>query len=149
MPTIRKRGHAWQVQVRHIGFPTRSSSFSSKSAVVAWAQARERDYALIDGQTERPSNDSLTVAGLLLRYLTEITALKRSFASKNCRINKAPVLKREDTVITYSLGAHNVTGVRETIQAVDAKVLVRHLKFAGQCDGADHSRPLRRHPAPP
>jgi len=73
--------------VRHIGFPTRSKSFSSKAAAVAWAQARERDYIPIGDHTERSGSDSLTVAGLLQRYQTEVTALKRGYASENCRIN--------------------------------------------------------------
>jgi len=87
MATIRKRGRSWQVQVRHVGFPTRSKSFASKAAAVAWAQARERDYVPIEDHAERPGGDSLTVAGLLQRYQTEVTALKRGYASENCRIN--------------------------------------------------------------
>ncbi|CAO4184738.1 Integrase [Methylorubrum populi] len=87
MATIRKRGRSWQVQVRHIGFPTRSKSFSSKAAAVAWAQARERDYAPTDNPTDRPAGDSLTVGELLQRYQAEVTALKRGYASENCRIN--------------------------------------------------------------
>ncbi|EHP89962.1 integrase family protein [Methylorubrum extorquens DSM 13060] len=96
MATIRKRGRSWQVQVRHVGFPTRSKSFSSKAAAVAWAQARERDYAPIEDHAERPGGDSLTVAGLLQRYQIEITALKRGYVSENCRINnmlEQPVAK--------------------------------------------------------
>jgi integrase len=87
MATIRKRGRSWQVQVRHIGFPTRSKSFSSKAAATAWAQARERDYTQTDDPIERPAGDSLTVGELLQRYQAEVTALKRGYASENCRIN--------------------------------------------------------------
>lgn len=82
--------------MRHVGFPTRSKSFSSKAAAVAWAQARERDYAPIEDHAERPGGDSLTVAGLLQRYQIEITALKRGYVSENCRINnmlEQPVAK--------------------------------------------------------
>ena len=87
MATIRKRGRSWQVQVRHIGFPTRSKSFPSKAAAIAWAQARERDYAPADDPTDRPAGSSLTVGELLRRYQTEVTALKRGYSSENCRIN--------------------------------------------------------------
>lgn len=87
MATIRKRGRSWQVQVRHVGFPTRSKSFASKAAAIAWAQARERDYAPIDDSADRPAGSCLTVGELLQRYQTEVTALKRGYASENCRIN--------------------------------------------------------------
>lgn len=73
--------------MRHVGFPTRSKSFHSKAAATAWAQARERDYAPTDDPNERPAGDSLTVGELLQRYQTEVTALKRGYASENCRIN--------------------------------------------------------------
>ncbi|MGE7156211.1 tyrosine-type recombinase/integrase [Methylorubrum rhodesianum] len=87
MATIRKRGRSWQVQVRHIGFPTRSKSFSSKAAAVAWAQAREREYAPIDDPVERSDGDGLTLGRLLQRYQVEITALKKGRVSENSRIN--------------------------------------------------------------
>nr|WP_082490205.1 site-specific integrase [Methylobacterium sp. Leaf122] len=100
MATIRKRGRSWQVQVRHVGFPTRSKSFSSKAAAIAWAQARERDYASTDDPTERPAGDSLTVGELLQRYQTEITALKRGYASENCRINN--ILRHPVATVTVA-----------------------------------------------
>jgi integrase len=88
MATIRKRGRSWQVQVRHVGFPTRSKSFSSKADAVAWAQAREREYAPIDDPVERSDGDGLTLGKLLQRYQVELTALKKGRVSENSRINR-------------------------------------------------------------
>lgn len=119
--------------MRHVGFPTRSKSFSSKAAAIAWAQARERDYAPTDDPIERPAGDSLTVGELLQRYQTEVTALKRGYASENCRINNMlghPVATASVTNIT---SRHFAEYRNNRLKKVGADTVRRELTIFRHC----------------
>lgn len=86
MATIRKRGRSWHVQVRRVGTPASTQSFPSKGEAVSWAKAQEREARRSAPPSPRIDTDNLTVGALLLRYQIEITPLKKSHASENCRI---------------------------------------------------------------
>ncbi|SOR31355.1 Integrase family protein [Methylorubrum extorquens] len=133
MATIRKRGRSWQVQVRHVGFPTRSKSFSSKAAAVAWAQARERDYAPTDAPTNRSASDSLTVGELLQRYQTEVTALKRGYASENCRINNMLGHPVATVSVTNISSRHFAEYRNNRLKKVGADTVRRELTIFRHC----------------
>lgn len=133
MATIRKRGRSWQVQVRHIGFPTRSKSFPSNAAAIAWAQARERDHAPTDDPTERPASGSLTVGELLQRYQTEVTALKRGYASENCRINNMLGHSVANVPITNVSSRHFAEYRNNRLKKVDADTVRRELTIFRYC----------------
>ncbi|UYW27493.1 site-specific integrase [Methylorubrum extorquens] len=133
MATIRKRGRSWQVQVRHIGFPTRSKSFSSKAAAVAWAQARERDYAPADDLAERPVDDSLTVGDLLQRYQIEITALKRGRVSENSRINSMLACPIAKVAVRKIRSSHFAEYRNGRLKNVGADTVRRELTILRHC----------------
>ncbi len=133
MATIRKRGRSWQVQVRHIGFPARSKSFSSKAAAVAWAQARERDYAPIDDSIDRPAGSRLTVGGLLQRYQTEVTALKRGYASENCRIDNMLKHPVATVSVTNILSRHFAEYRNNWLKKVGPDTVRRELTIFRHC----------------
>ncbi|MBA9071512.1 integrase [Methylobacterium sp. RAS18] len=133
MATIRKRGRSWQVQVRHIGFPTRSKSFPSKAAAIAWAQARERDYAPTDDPIERPAGDSLTVGELLQRYQTDVTALKRGYASENCRINNMLGHPVATVSVTNISSRHFAEYRNNRLKKVGADTVRRELTIFRHC----------------
>jgi len=119
--------------VRHIGFPTRSKSFSSKAAAVAWAQARERDYTPLDDPAERSVDDSLTVGGLLRRYQTEVTALKRGYASENCRINNMLRHPVATVSVTNISSRHFAEYRNHRLKKVGADTVRRELTIFRHC----------------
>lgn len=77
MATIRKRGGAWQVQVRRTGYAPQSKTFASKADAQAWA--REKEVAIDRGEapTARQRLRSQSLLDLLDRYEREITSKKR------------------------------------------------------------------------
>jgi len=76
MATYRKRGAAWQVQVRRAGQQV-SATFDRRQDAERWAAKTEA--ALLGGQDAQDARkaQSLTVAGLLERYAREVSPLKR------------------------------------------------------------------------
>ncbi|ANT53448.1 integrase [Mesorhizobium amorphae] len=77
MASIRKRGQRYHVQVRRIGFATRTKSFTKRSDATEWAR-------LIEGQIDRqelaPCRKTLkdiTLADLVTRYRDEVVPTKR------------------------------------------------------------------------
>lgn len=77
MATIRKRGNSWHVQIRRTGFPQITGSFAHKQDALAWARVHEQT---IDRGEIPPNSGPLsrvTVADLLLRYKTTVSATKR------------------------------------------------------------------------
>lgn len=133
MATIRKRGRSWQVQVRHIGFPTRSKSFSSKAAAVVWAQAREREYAPADDPVERSDGDGLTVGKLLQRYQVEITALKKGRVSENSRINSMLTCPVADVLVQKIKPRHLAEYRNDRLRKVGPDTVRRELTILRHC----------------
>ena len=78
MATIRRRGRAWQVQVRRQGHPLLSRTFRLKSDAELWARQKEvqldRGELPVDTRVLRCH----TLADLLERYATTIVPRKRS-----------------------------------------------------------------------
>jgi hypothetical protein len=77
MATIRRRGSAWQAQVRRQGSTPITKSFATKADAALWARDLERS---ID-RAELPANirnlERITLADLLARYEAEVTPRKR------------------------------------------------------------------------
>lgn len=119
--------------MRHVGFPTRSKSFSSKAAAIAWAQDRERDYAPTDDPIERPAGDSLTVGELLQRYQTEVTVLKRGYASENCRINNMLGHPVATVSVTNISSRHFAEYRNNRLKKVGADTVRRELTIFRHC----------------
>ncbi len=86
MPTIRKRGRSWQVQIRLKGCQPISRTFATKADAVAWGRESERTIDRNSPTILSSDSRSVTVADLLSRYVETITVAKRSERSERSRI---------------------------------------------------------------
>lgn len=86
MATITKRGTGWYVQVRRKGYPARFRTLPTKREAVAWAV--EQEAALTTHSGESANASTMTVGGLLKRYLVSVTPTKRSADSETWRLSK-------------------------------------------------------------
>lgn len=87
MATISKRGNRWFAQVRRKGYPAVYKTFGSKSDAMVWTRVQEAQIDRAEvGPTKLPR--SLTLKGILERYLAEITPQKRSAESERLRLMK-------------------------------------------------------------
>lgn len=86
MATIRRRGSAWQAQVRRQGSTPITKSFATKANAVLWARDLERS---ID-RAELPANirdlERITLADLLARYEAEVTPRKRGAKQEHYKL---------------------------------------------------------------
>ena len=77
MATFRRRNGRWQVQIRRIGHPSISGTFTRKVDAEIWA--RQRELAIEAGDVPRPElKVSHSLAALLQKYKEERLPLKRS-----------------------------------------------------------------------
>jgi len=88
MATIRKRGSAWQVQVRKINRPLKTKTFRLKADAISWATRveaeLERDWSAGADLDLR----KIRVRDLLARYRREVTPQKKSFAKESVAIDQ-------------------------------------------------------------
>jgi integrase len=75
MASVRKRGKAWQVQIRRTGFPLVTASFASKADALRWARNEEGKIDLADPTT--PTLQAVSTADLLQRYQDTVSVKKR------------------------------------------------------------------------
>jgi len=84
--TFRKRNDRWQAIVRHKNIGTKAKSFISKDEARKWAYETEKS---IEANTFNKINPStITLGGLLERYLREITPKKRGKDAEERRITR-------------------------------------------------------------
>ncbi|MDP6643301.1 MAG: tyrosine-type recombinase/integrase, partial [Rhodospirillales bacterium] len=76
MATIRKRGKAWQVQIRLAGCPPVTRTFKRKPLADAWARQQEAEIDR-NGLVFNEPNNNITVGELLIRYRDEVLPSKR------------------------------------------------------------------------
>jgi hypothetical protein len=88
MPTIRKRGLTWHVQVRRAGHPALTKSFSTRAYALAWAREKERSIDRAELPADIKELKRLTVTDLLKRYEREITPRKRGAVFERSRIHQ-------------------------------------------------------------
>lgn len=99
MPTFRKRGNRWQVQVRRKGFSGRSNTFDQRRDAERWATSQEREFDLLEsrGETQPVPPADYTVSDLLARYRETVVPLKRSAYSESylvAAIARRPIGRR-------------------------------------------------------
>lgn len=85
MPTIRKRGDKWQVQIRRGGHPLTSKTFTLRTNAERWA--RQTEAAIERG--DQPLFQSIkghTLKDLLVRYRETVTTTKRGAEAERYRI---------------------------------------------------------------
>src|SRR4051812_13468979 len=86
MATIRKRGRAWNAQVRRTNQPTLSRSFPSKAEATQWARTIEARADEIQSSRRSPPFAGLTVRDLLRRYRDTVVVNKRGKKQERSKI---------------------------------------------------------------
>ena len=87
MATIRKRGDAWNVQVRRVGFPVQTATFDTKALAEAWgidveARMHRNEFRPIDKAR------STTVKAVFEKYRDEVSIAKKGQKWEEVRINR-------------------------------------------------------------
>jgi len=77
MATYRKRGDRWQVQVRRVGQPTLSRSFTTKADAQRWARHMEAELDATLLPVDYRKLEETTLKDILVRYREEIVPTKR------------------------------------------------------------------------
>jgi integrase len=86
MPTIRKRGPKWQVQIRRKGSKPLVASFHLLQDAKAWAREMERRIDRRDLPPDPRTLEAMTLAELVSRYRDTVIITKKT------RVNEATVL---------------------------------------------------------
>ena len=68
MASIRKRGHRWEVRIRHKNKPTKCKTFTSKADALSWANKTEY---LIETEVCTVTPPNLSLSGSAARYINE------------------------------------------------------------------------------
>lgn len=68
MASIRKRGHRWEVRIRHKNKPTKCKTFTSKADALSWANKTEY---LIETVAHTVSPPTLSIYSAASRYIDE------------------------------------------------------------------------------
>jgi integrase len=133
MANIRKRGQAWQVQIRRDGFPPITKSFRSKADADGWARETERQIERGELSGNDRATNKLTVGTLLQRYEDEVTSRKRGQTSEASRIRtflRSPLAN----VATHLLSAQMVAAYRdERLKSVSGETVRRELTVLRHC----------------
>src|SRR5262245_49227106 len=105
MPTIRKRGHKYQVQIRRLGLRPISRSFHQLRDAQAWARQME----LQADRRELPADPTIlqqtTLGELVARYRDTVTPRKRTAHAERIVLNaflRHPICHRRLSEITRS-----------------------------------------------
>ncbi len=98
MPTIRKRGDKWQVQVRRKNCPPQSKSFNLRADAVEWARNMEIRADRNDLQPlSLIHTENATIEEMLERYIEEVVSKKRSAENQEIIIRayqRRPIAKK-------------------------------------------------------
>jgi integrase len=133
MGTIRRRGSAWQVQIRRIGHNPLSRSFSQRDEAQRWMRATEASLDLIGPSDQEPKDAPPTIGELLERYEREITPGKRS---NDREVDKLRVIRRHaiGTISAPDLESHAVATYRDTrLRVVKPATVRRELAILRHC----------------
>ena len=77
MATIRKRGKAWQVQIRPAGCSALTRTFKRKPLADAWARQKEAEIDRNGLAFSFANSNNITVGEMLARYRDELLPNKR------------------------------------------------------------------------
>src|SRR5579872_6110013 len=103
MPTIRRRGGKYEVQIRRAGVRHISRSFHMLSDAKAWAHQMEIRADRRDLPADRKALAGLTLADLVVRYRDTVCIRKRGGATERIVLSaflRHPICKRRLTEIT-------------------------------------------------
>ncbi len=77
MPTIRKRGDRYHVQVRRKGYPTQTKSFLELADAKKWARLKETEADRQEFPIDRKTLSGITLSSLVERYRDEVVPGKK------------------------------------------------------------------------
>ena len=103
MPTIRKRGHKWQVQVRRLGLRPISRSFHVLKDAQAWARHMEQLADRRDLPADPKALQNTTLGELVARYRDTVSPRKRTAHAERIVLNAFllhPICRRRLSEIT-------------------------------------------------
>lgn len=86
MASLRLRNGKWQVQVRRVGYQSRTQSFLTKSDAQRWARHVEIEFDRTLIPNDVRALAKVTVADLLIRYRDNVTMGKRGIEPERRRI---------------------------------------------------------------
>ena len=133
MATIRRRGHAWQVQIRRDGFPPITKSFRSKADADDWARETERRIERGELSGQGRTANKLIVGALLQRYEAEVTSRKRGQRFEASRI-RTFLRSSLANVAVHRLSAQMVAAYRdERLKSVSGETVRRELTVLRHC----------------
>ena len=99
MASIRKRGDAWQVQVRKQGRRSVTETFKIRANALAWARKVESEIERgLIGPNFRQST-SVTLSELIERYIASVTPKKKSRIQETNRLRKLSKLSFSNTCV--------------------------------------------------
>ena len=101
MATIRSRGSKFHVQVRKIGYPAVTKTFSSISVAKQWAKITEAD---MERRLHVVIPDDTTVEELLDRYETEIVPTHKGHRDRGLQGEDSEKALLKDTTLPSFCG---------------------------------------------
>ena len=125
MASIRKRGDSWQVQVRKQGHLPQTRTFIIKAHAQAWARKVESEIErrLISPTFRRTSE--ITLGELIARYVTVVTARKRSHIQEKNRLTKLSRLPLSK-IAAANITPHDIGKLRDERLMEVGSQAVRH-----------------------
>jgi len=112
MPTIRKRGNKFHVQIRRMGFQTLTRSFSQRSDAAEWAREMESRADRRELPDSTRHLHGILLHDLLDRYGAEISPTKKGCRQEQYRIaviKKHPLAKMS----LATLASHHIASYRD------------------------------------
>ena len=112
MPTIRKRGNKYHVQIRRTGFQTLTRSFSQKSDAAEWAREMESRADRRELPDSTHHLHSILLRDLLDRYGAEVSPTKKGCSQEQYRlavIKKNPLAE----LSLATLASHHIASYRD------------------------------------
>ena len=86
MASVTRRGTKWLVQIRRMGIPAQTRTFTSHAAAKSWAAQEEARIERGEIPVARKELSTTSLRDLLERYIVEITPTKRSAETEKLRI---------------------------------------------------------------
>jgi integrase len=127
MATFRKRNKKWQVQVRRIGLPALSKTFTNKQDAEVWAKRQEVLAEQADAGQFVKLSYSYSFADLMIRYRDEVVVFKRCVNFETVMINA--LLRRTISKIKLHLinSNHFAEYRDERLKSVSTDIVRREL----------------------
>lgn len=130
MATFRKRGDKWQARIQLKGFAQVSMSFATKADAEAWAKITESE--MIRGAfIKRTEVERVTLAELLDRYESEVSATKRGAKAEGYRLAQFRRSELAPLAVGSITGAHIAKWRDARLKEVSSGTALRDMQLLG------------------